>query len=221
MRIVVILAAFLLLSAAPPRVAPGAAVRPSPGGRPVIVDRWEVTAGRFAACVAAGRCRAADVDAGGVCTYNNPAKAEHPINCVTHYGAAAFCAYAGGRLCKEDEWFAACRGPEGRDYPYGAQYEPSRCNGAGGEDVRGETAPVGGFPGCRSGTDGPFDMVGNVAEWVDSCDGDYCHFYGGAYRTNAPADLFLSCKRFCAGNQKSLKSATVGFRCCRDAPVPL
>ena len=59
-------------------------------------------------------------------------------------------------------------------------------------------------------------MAGNVSEWVDDCKDTYCHFYGGAYLTNEPLDTFASCKQVCAGNQKTFRSSTLGFRCCYD-----
>jgi len=46
-------------------------------------------------------------------------------------------------------------------------------------------APVASFPGCEGFYPGLFDLEGNVAEWVDSCDGssgpnDHCTLAGGS-----------------------------------------
>jgi formylglycine-generating enzyme required for sulfatase activity len=107
----------------------------------------------------------------------------------------------------------------GHDYPYGSGFDASACN-IGGADVpaaeRG-TTPVASVASCQGGYPGLYDMVGNVSEWLDACQGDYCHFYGGAFLDNEPLADFGSCKRFCAGNKKPFRSATIGFRCCHDA----
>lgn len=61
------------------------------------------------------------------------------------------------------------------------------------------------------------DTVGNVSEWLDACKDDDCHFYGGAFLNNDPVPDFASCKRPCAGDEKTFRSATIGFRCRHDA----
>jgi hypothetical protein len=42
--------------------------------------------------------------------------------------AAAACSQSGKRLCSSKEWVQACKGPLGKQYPYGGQYEPHVCN---------------------------------------------------------------------------------------------
>ena len=80
-----------------------------------------------------------------------------------------------------------------------------------------ETAPVASHPRCQGGLAGLFDMAGNVSEWVSDCKESYCRFRGAGFISNDPVDLFASCQSACSGNQKTLKSGTVGIRCCRDA----
>lgn len=189
----------------------------------VWIDPYEITVSQFKACVDAGACRMEEVtvQADSPCNYDAPDRGDHPMNCVSWRGADAYCRFRGERLCKEEEWFAGCRGPEQRDYPYGTTYVENACNAIPREGVdvaTQRTAPVGGAEGCEGGYPGLWDMVGNVSEWVDSCDGDYCHFYGGAFLENDPPGDFASCKRMCAGNQKSFRSSTIGFRCCADSP---
>ena len=188
------------------------------------IDATEVTVGQYKACVDAGVCHADDiaVQPDSPCNYGTPARADQPMNCVSWTDADAYCRFTGERLCKEDEWFAACRGPNLQDYPYGKAYVAGACKakprtGTGVAVADERTEKVGASPGCEGGYPGLWDMAGNVAEWVDSCNGDYCHFYGGAFLENDPVADFASCKRVCAGNQKSFRSSTIGFRCCKDA----
>ncbi|MCB9531411.1 MAG: SUMF1/EgtB/PvdO family nonheme iron enzyme [Myxococcales bacterium] len=72
------------------------------------------------------------------------------------------CERRGRRLCREAEWEAACRGPDGLEYPYGPLYVPGQC-------AVGRAAPVGAgtLNACRA-TSGVFDLSGNAAEWVDN-----------------------------------------------------
>jgi formylglycine-generating enzyme required for sulfatase activity len=44
------------------------------------------------------------------CTYGQPGKENHPLNCVNPAVAEQFCARAGKRLCTEAEWEKAARG---------------------------------------------------------------------------------------------------------------
>jgi len=52
----------------------------------------EVTAGDYAACVAAGACTGDSVRAEGLhCTYGDPDLSEHPVSGVTWRGAHDYC----------------------------------------------------------------------------------------------------------------------------------
>jgi formylglycine-generating enzyme required for sulfatase activity len=187
-------------------------------GESFFIAATEVTVAQFRACVQAGACDAAQVDP--ICNYGTTDREQHPVNCVSYYGAEQFCTHAGGRLCTEVEWLGACRGPEGRNFPYGNEFDITACNvQSKTRPVEGrarETAPVASHPRCEGGVEGVFDMNGNVTEWVNACKESYCRFRGAGFISNDPVDLFASCQSACTGNDKSLKSKTVGFRCCKD-----
>jgi formylglycine-generating enzyme required for sulfatase activity len=158
--------------------------RPAHGvaiSRPFFLDATEVTSGHYKACVARGKCTpsgiqlddrpdtTADDKFARMCNATRPDRDPHPINCVGHAQAAAFCAYVGKRLPTEAEWELAARGTDGRRYAWG-NAEPtcelamfSKCGVR--LDGLAFTKPVGSFPAGRSAA-GALDMSGNVWEWV-------------------------------------------------------
>jgi formylglycine-generating enzyme required for sulfatase activity len=139
------------------------------------IDRYEVTADQYKACVEGGGCSAANSGTG--CNYYAVGKENHPINCVDWNQAKAFCLWAGKRLSSEAEWEKTARGTDGRKYPWGndaldcdrAVHAVSPCSNSG-------TAMVGSKPTGVSPF-GAMDMVGNVWEWVED---DYHSGYSGA-----------------------------------------
>lgn len=89
--------------------------------------------------------------------------ADHPVVMITWPEAAAFAAWAGGRLPTEAEWEAAAKdGAILKTYPWGdADLAPELANADG---AVGQTTPVGSYPlGDSEG--GLADMAGNVWEW--------------------------------------------------------
>jgi formylglycine-generating enzyme required for sulfatase activity len=124
-----------------------------------------------------------------------PGQADYPAAGVTRDDAAAYCAWAGKRLPTEAEWEKACRGTDGRIYPWGDEWDPTRANVDPFEDDRSRhrahteprivgwgddwapllVTPAGpGVPGLRPVGSYPagaspysaMDLVGGVSEWV-------------------------------------------------------
>jgi formylglycine-generating enzyme required for sulfatase activity len=129
------------------------------------IDKYEVTAGEFQNCVDAGKCSSNNYSTGGNCTYGVSGKENHPINCVTWYGAQEYCEWAGKRLPTEAEWEKAARGGTDTKYPWGNGFETGKANCDEGycKDGYQTTSPVGSF---MANGHGLFDMIGNVWEWV-------------------------------------------------------
>jgi serine/threonine-protein kinase len=132
------------------------------------IDRTEVTRARYAACVAARKCKPVPPPPAAA----GAPDGELPVTDVSWADAQAYCRFAGGRLPTEAEWEKAARGPDGREYPWGAELDCTRANW-GNFDGEGPCAGknpgrpvrVGSYPTGAS-VYGALDLGGNVWEWV-------------------------------------------------------
>ena len=84
-----------------------------------------------------------------------------PVRGVSWYEADAYCQWLGKRLPTELEWERAARGPQGKRFVWGNEFE--RKNANFGKTVQ----PGGKFPKDAS-AEGVYDLNGNVSEWTDS-----------------------------------------------------
>lgn len=106
---------------------------------------------------------------------------------MTRLEAGLFCEQRGLRLPTDLEWELAVRGVDGRDYPWGARFDPGRAN-VPGLPAKGAPAPalkpVDAYASERSPF-GLIDTVGNAGDWVVNESGGRERVYMGAtYRFN-------------------------------------
>lgn len=206
------------------------------------IDRYEVTAEEYAACVAKKSCTAART--GGQCTFNDASKKEHPINCVTWVQARSYCDSVGRRLPTEAEWERAARGSDARTFIWGEDWPPPK--GAGNfsdenakraqawvnaiedyDDGYSYLAPTGSYDGVSP--TGAEDMAGNVMEWTQDYwsaelgkaaaknpkgppRGEGRVVRGSSYGHYRRAELAVT---FRAGYREDVASEHLGFRCAK------
>jgi len=150
-----------------------------------------------------------------------PGKESHAMAWVSWWASREACEREGKRLCRLDEWIAACRGPEEWEYPYGDELDTTRCNTCTPQEdcwFDADVAPVGSFPECEGGYTGLFDMNGNVSEWVEdsftSFRGPGCrHDMGGYFLGAGDENVQYRCTYAYVGPTPSMLGYG-GFRCC-------
>jgi len=164
-----------------------------------------------------------------------------PMRRVDWCDAAAFCAWAGERLCQpvgepvydsapitaqNSEWYYACSAGGTRRFPWGNDPQPLACNARCSDTCDRDLREKVGTRGvCQGGVEGVYDLGGNQREWVGWCDFRdpvtlHCRVQGGYWadprREHESDDDAGDCQ-----TNKSLHIVTtrddIGFRCCADA----
>ncbi len=184
------------------------------------MDASEVSTSFYLTCVEAGACQPTATLPG--CNASDPAKRDHPINCVGYADAKAYCEWVERRLPSESEWELAARGKKGRRYPWGAAAPAAQLCW---KRAPGDTGPVGtcALGSFREGNtpEGLEDMAGNVWEWTTSRYCPYAHpnctderrvARGGSWASGNP-DLVAPTVRNEAFETD--RAASMGFRCVR------
>jgi len=139
-------------------------------------------------------------------------KAVYPQAYISRNEAEAACKEANKRLCTDNEWLTACKGPSGTTFPYGnarkagycvdtnrisplnqlfaslggARYYTEPMNDPRLNQIPGTLAATGSFGRCTNSFH-VFDMVGNVHEWTSDPAGTFRGAYYLDTRINGEA----------------------------------
>jgi len=190
-----------------------------------FIDEHEVTNGEFARFLRETGYRPRETTSflGHWHGVTPPAElAHHPVVYVDLEDARAYARWAGKRLLTELEWQRAAQGDDGRRWPWGNEFDPSRCNGSG----KG-TTPVTAYPQGRSPF-GCYDMAGNVWGWTESERSDghtrFCIIRGGSYYKAEGSVWYVEGgPQPCTSHTKLIlmypgldRCSTIGFRCVKD-----
>ncbi|TEU19496.1 MAG: hypothetical protein E3J21_03515 [Anaerolineales bacterium] len=188
------------------------------------IDKFEVTNADFAQFVEATGYQTDAEKEGRTKNWRGAAegKDNHPVVFVSWNDAMAYCQWLDKRLPTEAEWEKAARGTDGRMYPWGNEWDPSKAN-VKDTGLRG-TAAVGSF-GAGASPYGVEDMAGNVwewaADWYEACPGSsyQSDYFGQRFRVQRGGGWFETADfvttTYRNANSETAASDDLGFRCAR------
>jgi len=136
-------------------------------------------------------------------------RSQEPVGRTSWENAVATCAEDNKRLCSENEWEKACKGPGNLVYTYGDTWDPSFC-GASADDPY----TVGNRQDCVSGY-GVYDMSGGFREWTATSPANKEHrkVVKGGLKGNAERGTRCA---FSVDVDAAFSEGILGFRCCKD-----
>lgn len=135
-------------------------------------------------------------------------KLDHPVVEVNLEEALIYAESLGLRLPTSVEWRSASLGPNGANFPWGAEWNGSYANTK--ELKLGTTTKIGTYPKFHKGC---FDLIGNVWEWcLDDFGAEQAWVFGGSYREKCYKDGNIVRNKV---NRKK-RYAFLGFRCAMD-----
>lgn len=136
-------------------------------------------------------------------------RANHPVVLVSALDAEAYCRWRqpDARLPTEAEWEKAARGDDGRIFPWGDTWDPTRLNSAA--SGIGGTTPVDRYPTGVSPY-GLFDAVGNIFQWTASVLEDGRRVLKSCAYDDEPG---LCRPAFRHGRPAGSRHILIGFRC--------
>jgi serine/threonine protein kinase len=137
----------------------------------------------------------------------------NPATKVTWSTAQAACKDQGKRLCSEEEWEKACKGPKNFVYSYGDEFQgDAKACGNGLDDIY----LSGTKKNCRSGWQ-VFDMSGNFAEWTGTQAKEGRYIVKGGMLNDARRGTRCA---FTTDERSNYINPTLSFRCCKDVGTP-
>ena len=154
----------------------------------------------------------------------------YPAAGISWYGANIYAGWKGLRLPTEAEWEKACRGEDGRLYPWGMEWDPEKCANSSEGGCR-KIMPAGSFPEGASPY-GVMDMAGNVWEWCSDwydkgyykespcsdpsgpSEGKYKVMRGGSWFYSSPSKFRCALRD---GRTLKCNFFNTGFRCAKSA----
>jgi hypothetical protein len=151
-------------------------------------------------------------------------EAEHPVTGVSWYESIAFCMWLSGAtgekimLATHKQWQRAAQGDERQAYPWGMQWDASRCNNNVDKMKLPQTTSVQYFEGRGDSPYKVIDMVGNTWEWcltesasnVNPLEGTSERVIRGGSMRNTNVEVFRV--DFHQGTNADNRNDNIGFR---------